>query len=286
MASHEVQWMLCFQLTCVVQQLQPKSKQQQQQQQQQQQGDCPAVQLLAALGLAPGFYYSRYCQLSVGDRSLHVLPLLSALRNHFDAASFTVAVPGVQMNSVYPLASLTNTDPAADTTRAADPQQQQQQQQSSGSFGSEQVQCGRFLVMRQDRLRPCVLTLLQLATGAQLPASLQVLAYCVGVLHALLTACMQTSVVRLPPGTSSEDSEQYFKTLTAEQDEAVGKAQEACQSAFEVLAEPLLHRLGPAVLKAVRNVEKAQSAGQPSSSSSSSSSSRGLQQMHRYMLEV
>jgi hypothetical protein len=60
--------------------------------------------------------------------------------------------------------------------------------------------------------------------------------------------------------------------MTPDMKAAAAEAHSGCKQVLAALAEPMLNQLGPAVLRAVKRVEKAQSSGQVSSSSSSSRS--------------
>jgi hypothetical protein len=160
MAANEVQWVLCFQLACTVQQLQRKYKKQQQ----------PVVQLLSALGLPAGFDSSRCARLA-DDEHGHLV-LLAALHNQLEAATDKHKMKMMQGVQVGRTATAEPAGTVADTCPATD----QQLERSSCKASKEVAQGAVDVVMPPQLLQPLVLTLVQLCTQGQ--PSLQLLRDC------------------------------------------------------------------------------------------------------------
>jgi hypothetical protein len=253
MAAHEVQWVVCFQLACVVQQLQRKSKKQQQQQQQQQQGSQPVEELLAALGLPAGFDCSRYVTQSEDED--RTLVLLSALEKQLDAASCKMTFQGVPVgttSAAEPAGSIA--DAAADTASDLD--------QQSSCIGDDK-RCV-FIMMSPQLLQAVMLTLVQLCGQGQ--PSLQLLVHCLAAMFSLLAGCTST-MSRMSEEALTVTG--FWKLMTPDMKAAAAAASSGCRQVLGALTEPILNQLGPAVLKAVRRVEKPQGSRQASSSSRS-----------------
>jgi hypothetical protein len=271
MAAHKVQWVLCFDLAVLVQSLQEQQQQRRRQQQQQVQGTQPAEQLLSALGLPAGFDCSRFSS-CLKDQHSHLV-LLSALHNQLKAAKDEVMSRGDRGSLVEP-EKRTQLLGGADTVLGSDPASEQQEQQSNGKSLQTAAEHGMFVGMPPQLVRPLVMTLVQLCRQEQ--TGLHLMECILHVLHSLLAGC-ETTALYLSIALHSD-----FGTLKDVPPERKAAAAEACSSYKAVLGdltEPLLCQMGPAVLRAVRKVEKLPSSGHASSSrgGTSRSSSSGLQ---------
>jgi hypothetical protein len=235
-ASYEMHWLLLFQLACTCQQLQHKSRRKQQQQQQQQQQ--PFEQLFTALGLPASTQYSSYYEFKDNNaRCVHVL--LNAFVMHFDASG-----------------------------RAAAEQQQQQQQQPNPQCSDEQQS-----VLAAQLLQPLLLTLLQLCS--ELMPILSIMEQGVRLigsrLDSCLMACTSTSATAAALASATEASSAAGATgvLAAPAQPTPAALAVGAETAYadlpRLLVQPLLHVLGPAVLKEVRRVEQGLNRGSVSS---------------------
>jgi hypothetical protein len=244
-----VQWVLCYKLACTLQQRQSssssssgKSQRQQQQQQQQQQGSDFAGQLIAALGVPAAWHASSYSGSSRHSRVLtlpadrSVAALADALLTHLLFAEQTML-----------------------------------------RFGGSQQQPKVWPLVPAELAMPLPLAVLELSVQLlpQLSTSVTSLTF-MGCLHYLIPSytwyvkhsgvialkAMQAHVEAQPAGAQS-------LTTHIENPDT-----EVYQEAVLELVQPLLHRLGPAVLKAVRKLEQGQGSAQAGSSSSSSQAVR------------
>jgi hypothetical protein len=275
-----VQWLLCFELAIAVQALQQQQQQQQQQQrrrrrrqqrqQQKQQDIQPAEQLLLALGLPAEFSCSSYKGAVKDDDGL--VALVTALFNQLQAAHEKTTFQAVPTTCRAPQPIRTSADmvPGAVPTSDHRHHQQQQQQQSGAVFPEADAVCGVFVTMPPQLVQPLVLTLLQLCQQEQ--ASLLLLERSLRALHELLSGCRTTTSIMSEAALSNKG---HLELMTAEMKAAAAEACSSCEAVIGDLTEVLLCRLGPAVLRAVRKLEKPPSCGKPGSSSSSGGS--GLQ---------
>jgi hypothetical protein len=182
MATHEVQWVVCFQLACVVQQLQRKHKKQQQQQL----GSQPVEQLLAALGLPASFDCSRY--LWPPEDVDRTLKLLSAIRKQLDAANCKMTFQAVPVGTT----SAAKTANSAADTAAAAAAAYTASESDQGSSCSIDGKRSVFVMMPPQLLQPLMLMLVQLCEQGQ--PSLQLLVQCLAAVRSLLSGCTNTTV--------------------------------------------------------------------------------------------
>jgi hypothetical protein len=280
-ASHDVQWLLCFQLACICRQMQHKCKQQQQQQQQQQQ---PFEQLFAALGLQADVQYSRFYKLSDDSSSIEVL--LEALYCQLDATGRLLCVLEAEATLVA-AAATADAAPASSSSAAANVQQshQQQQQQHKGCINPSRLslphdfvpprpKAEEYCMLPPQLVQPLLLTLLQLC--AELKPTITLAMQVLRLADDILLACLRSS------NSMQMAAQLEYLTVAGPLDcpVALSGAAPAAQSVSEAMtraymqtlraaAQPLLHVVGPAVLKAVKQVEQGLSKGAVSSSSSS-----------------
>jgi hypothetical protein len=302
-ASDEAQWLLYFQLACICQQLQHKSKRKEQQQQQQQQQQPAFEQLLTALGLPTGVQYSSYYEFKDTAETVHAL-LYALLR---------------QLGASQRVCSLTRIPTAAATAEvASDATQQQQQQQQDDTrvagvanlamrnsrFSPAQLQERCEPALAAHLVTPLLLTLLQLCL--ELLPTLDVMIAAVMLMQDVLSACwyycernqwastpaarhavqafadarssagsatgvpvvpVDLTEVLTPAAAAVEMPQQSTAQPQAAAAAAAAKVEmeAAYLEARRRLVQPLLHVLGPAVLKEVRRVEQGLNRGSVSS---------------------
>jgi hypothetical protein len=289
-AAPEVQWLLCFHLACRCQELQHKSKKQQRQQQQQ---PPPWEQLFAALGVPDSVQYSSYytfngretmtiesllmalvCQLGCSSRVRQILfvgPKQSATQlGPAIQAAAAAAAAAAQLHPATPAAAAA----AAEATPSALPynaQQQQQQQQVQGrvlpstepTFWPE-LEPEDHCVLPAKLVQPLLLTVLQLCSKLKPVAG--VIARGLWLADELLIECLHSSsMVRLAvalqettpvPGASVACTERGVSVPRVDKAPAAAEMEQAYQDALRAIAQPLLHAVAPAALKAVRQVEQ------------------------------
>jgi hypothetical protein len=271
---HEVQWMLCFSLAILVKSIQQQRQQQRGQRQQQQvRGIQPAEQLRSALGLPAGFDCSRYPRVSDDEDSQVVL--LKALCNQWKAAQLKVIFQGVQATPVSAAnlpcnaaKAAPNAEPASESRQQQQQQElqqqqrqeQQQQQESSNSSLGTYAARGLYITTPPQLVQPLVLTLVQLCKQQQ--ATLKLMECILRALLILLVGCVTTAAHMSESGLARMQNPEH---ITADLKAAAAEACSSYKAVLGDLSEPLLCQLGPAVLKAVRQVEKP-----PSSSKSRS----------------
>jgi hypothetical protein len=274
LAQQEVQWMLFFLLACICQQLHSKKQQKQQslqqQLQQQQPNSCCYEQLFAALGLPASLQYNSYFGFS--DSTLDVELWLCAnavqsiaaesyqsfLYKAGAADSSADQVTAAAAKQLATTASAVDGEGAIDTAAAVAAlasdvasvvtlQQQQQQQQD------DQL----YLTVPLHLLQPLVLTLLQLCTELNSAPSILMLSLQAAVAaiqdckKALTDCCRAAGVDPHAPVAGCPENAQAVRG--------------AFIGTVSAVTKPLLHKLGPTVLKTVQQIEQGLSKGKVSS---------------------
>jgi hypothetical protein len=249
-ASHEVQWLLLFRLACIVQLLPSNSSKRQQHK------SKSVEQLLVALQIPTGSAFNELLELQ--DPRGALAEVLQAVR--------------VQLRVSQQLASHQNAAVAA--TRYQQ-QEQQQQQPPVAQTQQQQQQLDSLLrvTLPVHLVQPLALTLVHLCTD--LSHSTTDIAYCLIVLHQVTAACVSMA--------SSMEHAAHTSSFAGVSASELIAASAAYQSVLCALAEPLLCQLGPAVLKATRQLEREQSS---SSSTGQAGSSSSKAQREAEMIEI
>jgi hypothetical protein len=268
-ASHDVQWLLRFQLACYCQQVQHETKQQQQQQQQQ-----PYEQLFAALGLTSSVQYSRFFKFDDDRVSTEVL--LAALLCQIDATGrlrWLVNMDG-SLAAEGAADAAPNSSAAAAAAASVGIQQQQQQGwirlpplSQPGDCELPRHNTEDYCRLPPHLVQPLVLTLLQLCSDFK--PMITLILPVVRLADDILLACLRTSgrmqmAAKLKHSTvvgPPDCPEAIAGEVPTEQLSALEAITAAYSQTLGTAAQPLLHVVGPAVLKAVWQVEQNLSKG-------------------------
>jgi hypothetical protein len=255
LAAPEVQWLLCFQLACICQELQHKSKQQQQ----------PWEQLFAALGLLASdqhwpFFGPKADAEPVSDvTEMAMTVLVSHLQSSVCVCQHKLAASGTA---------------AAAAAAATSPHiTQQQQQQQQRHFAATQPE--EFCILPMQLVQPLLLTVLQLCSERK-PTMLGVVLRSLHLADELLTAvleslwfmqraakCNQDKAVSAPVAAGSP----AMQRASTDPPPTATDLRQAYHNALHAMAQPLLHSVAPAVFRAVRQVEQGLSRAAVSGSS-------------------
>jgi hypothetical protein len=258
-ASRAVQWVLCFRLACTLQQRQSSSSSNSKaKRQQQQQGSDAAARLMSALGVPAAWNASSVPELS---------------KKH----SMMLPSPGDGRAAVLADALLLHLQLAGGTMRR---------------FASSQ-QPQVWPVVPAELAAPLPLAVLELSAQMlpQLATSVTPLTL-IGCVYYLLqdyiwfykhSTSIALAAMRAQVDSQSAAGAQSFTAHLVNPN----PSREAYVEAVLELVQPLLHRLGAAVLKAVRKLEQGSGdAGSSSSSGSSSRSQLGRHLQHKSLADI